>query len=92
MRQPLGMIDEFRRRAAFGAQRLACRMRGIVFQSGEAATFDHRDRAAAGDTEPAIDAEALRSVVLGHTVAPRGKNACPIRPEVGTVSIGTRLA
>jgi hypothetical protein len=38
------MIDEFRRRAAFGAQRLACRMRGIVFQSGEAATFDHRDR------------------------------------------------
>ena len=57
--QPLGMIDEFRRGAAFGAERLAGRVRGIGFEPREAAVFDHGDAAASGDAEPAITVNAL---------------------------------
>lgn len=56
--QPLGMVDELRRSAALGAQRLAGRVFWIGFETGEPAMLHDRDRAASGDAKPAIRVNA----------------------------------
>ena len=68
MRQPLRMIDKFRRRAALGAERLPGWMCWIGIEAGEAALLDDRDRATSSDAEPAINMDALRIGVIGHRI------------------------
>ena len=63
------MIDEFRRRPALGADRLPGRVRWVGVEPGEAAIFDRRHRAAAGDAEPAIAVDALRAGVISHDIS-----------------------
>jgi hypothetical protein len=53
------MIDELRRRAPLGAERLTGRVRRIGFQAGEAAILDDADGAASGDAKGAISMNAL---------------------------------
>jgi hypothetical protein len=71
MGQPLRMIDQFRRRPPLGAERLPGRMRGIRVQPGEAALFDRRHRATAGDAEAAIAVDTLRAGMLSHAIVLR---------------------
>jgi hypothetical protein len=74
------MIDEFRRGAAFGAERLAGRMRGIGFEAGEGPVFHDHDGAAPGDAEPAVAASALRAGVISPRIFSLSSKACSIRP------------
>ena len=67
------MIDEFRRGAALGAERLPGRVRRVGFEAGEAALFDDRDGAASRDAEPAKGVDPLHPVVIGHGNPPCGK-------------------
>jgi hypothetical protein len=62
------MIDEFRGRAALGAERLAGRVLSIGFEPRESAIFDHRNRPASGDAEPAIAVNTLRAGRIGHRI------------------------
>jgi hypothetical protein len=71
------MIDQFRRGAALGAQRLPGRVRGIGFEAGEAAVFDGRDGAAPGDAQPAIGVNALHAGMIGHGFSPPVVNCVP---------------
>ena len=66
MGQPLGVIDQLRRGAALGAERLAGRVRGIGIEPREAAVLDHRDAAAACDAEPAIAVNAACAAGICH--------------------------
>ena len=51
VKQPVCAMDEFRRGASLGAQRLTGRMRRIGFESDDAAVLDRRYGAAARDAE-----------------------------------------
>jgi hypothetical protein len=57
--QSLGVIDELRRRAALGTERLASRMRGIRLEADEAAGVEDGDAAAARDAQAAVPVDAL---------------------------------
>jgi hypothetical protein len=64
------MIDEFRRGASLGAERLSGRVSRVWFQAGEATIFDYSDRAAPGNAEPAIAVNALHAdMMIGHHVS-----------------------
>jgi hypothetical protein len=71
MGQPFRMIDQFRPRPSLRAERLPGRMRGVGVKPGEAAIFDRRHRAAAGDAEATIAVDALRAGVLSHAIVLR---------------------
>ena len=53
MSQPVGVIDQFRRGASLGAERLTGRVRRVGLERDEAAVLDRRDGAAARDAEGA---------------------------------------
>ena len=70
MGQPLRMIDELRRGAALGAERLPGWMGGIGIEASEAAIFDRCHRAAAGDAQPAIAMDLMGTCAIGHDLLP----------------------
>jgi hypothetical protein len=77
--QALRMVNEFRRSAAFGAQRLAGRMRRVGFEAGEAAVFNHCDAAAPGDAQSAVAVDPLRVCGIGHRLLLPVTECRPIR-------------
>src|SRR5215471_7758834 len=70
VRQSLRMVDELRRCASLGAERLTGRMTGIGVEVGEAPILDNRYGAAARDTEAAISMNAADAAAIGRHAAP----------------------
>jgi hypothetical protein len=69
------VVNEFRRGATLGAQRLAGGVHGMGFEAREAAVFDDSDAAASGDAQRAIAMNALRAGGIGHGVLLLPSNA-----------------
>src|SRR6266852_1778288 len=64
--QPVGMIDELRRRSPLGAERLAGWVRWIRLQGDETAVLDDGDRATPRDTQRAVALNPLDGSLGGH--------------------------
>src|SRR6266849_4518511 len=88
--QPVGVVDQLRRRSPLGAQRLAGWVRWIRLQGNETAVLDAGDRATPRDTQRAVALNPLDGSLGGHDGTLPSTDCCASTPASSARTQGSR--